>query len=647
MHRRRSDAVVAARLVVAIAISGLLATSCSGTDTAPLVRAAPSGSAAGAPSCDWPMWGQNPSRTFAYPCATALSPATAKDLRSRWFFNTSDVVTATPAVVDGTLYVGDWSGTFYAIDAASGRQKWMIQADVHPQVYAGQIVSSASVTDVGGVRTVFFGSGRTLYAVRADNGDVRWKHAVGPGDANDFTEIESSPVVVDGKVVFGIDVHNHEGQVAGVMALDASTGQQVWFFDPDEGRSPSGCVDVWGSASVDLGRRAVYVGTGSCEHGVQFWTPYSEAMVAVDLGTGQPKWKYQPHQANVNDLDFAGAPNLFDANGVAVVGLGNKDGNYYAVNRDTGQLVWQTKASGPSATGGFIGPTAYADGIVAGGTAVGPGPFLHGLTAGDGKLLWQNQQTQATYAASAEANGVLFIGGNDFTFRAVDLHTGDILWSQTTKGAVSGGAAISGDDVYAVAGIREPGLDKRSETSGVYAFGLPRPGETNTTPISPPPSVEPTTTQPGVSGLHLTNAPGSQKCIGSPCSLPFSLKPVPAGLQPQGTLAITPNPFSITITVEGLGQPQRWIDGGPAAADGAKAFGLYISESDDNPVGGLLCILDANGTCTATTLPRVATYNRITLLALEDTTTSPTPADGLARLITTVSFEPPLSPEAG
>ena len=37
---------------------------------------------------------------------------------------------------------------------------------------------------------------------------------------------------------------------------------------------------------------------------------------------------------------------------------------------------------------------------------------------------------------------------------------------------VAGGAAVVGDDVIAVAGIREPGLDEPSRTSGVTLFSL-------------------------------------------------------------------------------------------------------------------------------------------------------------------------------
>ncbi|TMK65009.1 MAG: hypothetical protein E6G60_05990, partial [Actinobacteria bacterium] len=331
-----------------------------------------------------------------------------------------------------------------------------------------------AVADVKGVRTVYFGSGNTLYALRADDGRVRWRRALGSTGANDPGEIESSPVVAAGMVIVGTDVHNDRGgHPAGVYALDAATGRQRWFAQlaprTGEGATGSGCGDVWGSASVDAGRRLVFVGTGNCVSSPAGWGRFAEAMVALSLDDGTVRWTYQPH-----------APNLFEANGRALVGLGNKDAVYYAVDRETGELVWKTKVAEPGlvrpgsnfSTGGFIGPTAVADGVIAGGTAVGGAPFLHALDAATGKLRWQQPIAAATYGASAVANGVLFVGGTDFTFRALDLQTGRVLWSSEMTGAVSGGSAVVGADVYAVAGIREPGQRKRSETSGVTKFSV-------------------------------------------------------------------------------------------------------------------------------------------------------------------------------
>ena len=55
-------------------------------------------------------------------------------------------------------------------------------------------MGSATVADVRGTRTVYVPSGETLYALRADDGEVRWERDLGQPDGDDDpTEIESSP----------------------------------------------------------------------------------------------------------------------------------------------------------------------------------------------------------------------------------------------------------------------------------------------------------------------------------------------------------------------------------------------------------------------------------------------------------------------
>jgi len=624
----------------------LLVAACSDTGGESATTGSP---VAGEGECDWPMLGHNLARTGAYPCDTDLSPETAGDLELAWFFNTHDVVTATPAVVDGVAYVGDWSGRFYAIDAERGEAMWTFEAATEPNVYAGNIVASAAVTELDGEQLVVFASGRTLYALDATTGEVRWDHAVGTSDPADFTEIESSPAVANGKVFVGVDVHNRPDQRAGLLAVDLTTGEQAWYFDI-EGGSPRGCGDVWSSPAVDTERGLVFAGSANCPRSPEAWGDQVESLFALDIETGELEWSFQPHGPNNDDLDFAGAPNLFVSDGNDVVGLGNKDGVYYAVDRDDGQLVWKAEATEPGiedegsnfSTGGFIGATAYSEGIVAGGTAVGPAPFVHGIDASDGEVLWQDSSVQAVYGHATIANGVLFMGNNDFTFRAYDLMSGEELWQHELQGVGAGGSAVVGNDVYTVAGIREPGLEERSENSGVYRFSLPATGQT----------FAPSSSSTTVTGPRATNVvlePTNQPCVGSPCDLfdaGITLRPPPDGLAPTITLEISTDPFTVTARGSGLGDPAQWLEPTSAAAEvGATAFGLFISESDDDPTGGVLCVLDAAYACTTDSLPRLTTYNRITLLAVEGADSGlPTPQEGVARLIVTVSFAPPLTP---
>jgi polyvinyl alcohol dehydrogenase (cytochrome) len=611
--------------------------------------------------CDWPTWGHSPTRTFSYPCDTSITAETVGELEQAWFFTTDDAVTATPAVVDGTVYVGDWSGRFYALDLGTGELVWSFTAEPHGAVYAGQIVSSATVADVDGSRTVYVASGKTLYALRADDGSVRWEREFGrAGDGDDPTEIESSPVVADGMVIVGTDVHNSpDGEPTVVAALDAATGARRWTATTaptgvDDATGP-GCGDVWGSPSVDLDRRLVFVGTGNCTS-VEGWGDGSEALLALDLDSGESRWTYQPHEQNLDDLDFAGAPNLFEIGGRAVVGLGNKDAVYYVVDRETGEPVWQRKVTEPGVPeessnysfGGFIGPAAYAGGLVVGGTAVGGTPHLHALDADTGEIAWQQPEVGPTFAATAEANGVVYIGGTDYTFRALDLRTGEVLWSHEMQGAVSGGAAIVGDAVVAVAGMREPGSEAPRETAGVYRFSLPGSGDGDGTARTP--SSTGTTAADGEPAPPLDPAALAQACVGAPCDLDFSLAAERVGGQVgTGTVHVAADPFRVEVRAEGLGAPERWLRPGSAAArEGATVYGVYLSQGTDNPVGGLVCVLDAAFDCTGDELPgAAATYDRISILAVDDGDELPSITEGFDRMVATNAFAVPFAPRPG
>ncbi len=67
---------------------------------------------------DWPTYGHDAQHTFHG--RTTLTESTVKTLRKAWFFPTGDAVTATPTVVDGTVYVGSWDDYFYAVNLETG-----------------------------------------------------------------------------------------------------------------------------------------------------------------------------------------------------------------------------------------------------------------------------------------------------------------------------------------------------------------------------------------------------------------------------------------------------------------------------------------------------------------------------------------------
>ena len=100
---RRRAATRTSGLVLAIAaLAG-----CSSTPVAVVPSHVPG-------AWDWPTYGHDAQHTFAG--RTTLTKATAPTLKVAWFFRTSDAVTATPTVVNGTVYVGSWARTIANLD---------------------------------------------------------------------------------------------------------------------------------------------------------------------------------------------------------------------------------------------------------------------------------------------------------------------------------------------------------------------------------------------------------------------------------------------------------------------------------------------------------------------------------------------------
>jgi polyvinyl alcohol dehydrogenase (cytochrome) len=364
--------------------------------------ALPAARAAGpaADRCDWPMYGHDPRHSFAAADGcTTLDPSTALTLLPDWTFLTPDSVSASPTVVDGTVYVGDWGGTFYALPARAGlgpvTPRWTFTVRDRNDVAFGRIVSSAAVTDVAGRRIVLFGGGATLYALDAASGrelaslclDPRADPAVRCRGAGVSAEIESSPVVVtvggETRVLVGLDVHNADdvGRT-GLVSVALVGGPSLrleprWKFDPEGpttyrgadqltagSGTGAGCASVWASPAVDVAAGLAFVGTGSCSHdGVTA----GESLWATDLATGELRWVFHPPRPSTRlDDDFGASPNLLPG---GLVGNGGKDGWYYAlveqpVSGGGAALAWATHVGESGhltedfAIGGIIGTPA-------------------------------------------------------------------------------------------------------------------------------------------------------------------------------------------------------------------------------------------------------------------------------------------------
>ena len=220
--------------------------------------------------------------------------------------------------------------------------------------------------------------------------------------------------------------------------MTAPTDPAPVVVHPGDRPTGPGCADVWGSPSVDLEQRLVFVGTGNCTATVR-WGAHSEAILVLDLDSAVlvvPATRAQPRRPRLRRRT---QPVRRRRSGRCR--LGQQGRRYYAVDRETGEALWDTRVAEPGipepgsdySTGGFIGPTKLADGVVVGGTPSAAPPTCTRSMPPRATCCGSRTWPGPTYAAAAEANGVVFIGGTDFTFRALDLRDGDVLGARAER----------------------------------------------------------------------------------------------------------------------------------------------------------------------------------------------------------------------
>ncbi|MFG2561213.1 PQQ-binding-like beta-propeller repeat protein [Streptomyces sp. NPDC048496] len=128
----------------------------------------------------------------------------------RWHFESPAVFLSPPAfapgpaVTGGGVYLADYLGTVYALDATTGKDRWRIATE------ARQSIEPVLVT----AGNVHVGSGSALYTLDAVTGTPKWRFAAGG-------EVVGAPVVADGRVHFGSADHV-------LYTLDAAGGQLRW-----------------------------------------------------------------------------------------------------------------------------------------------------------------------------------------------------------------------------------------------------------------------------------------------------------------------------------------------------------------------------------------------------------------------------------
>ena len=344
--------------------------------------------------------------------------ATGSTVPWPWGYESGDIYTSSPAVVDGTVYVGSRDGHLYALSAQDGSERWKLRTE-------GRVVSSPAVA--GGVAVVGSADG-SVYAADVATGTQRWRfdtdgRALDSGEFGfDRRTVQSSPAIADNTVFIGA----RDGIL---YAVDLRTGREKWRADHQVS---------WVNTSPAVADNIVVAGSSDARfvHG-------------VDARTGRELWR------QTTPAPVWSSPAI--ARGL--VYFGDSGGNLHVLDLRTGERRW-TQPLGGTIFGGIV----VLEDMVLIGNEDGAAYALRGGARPLQPFVYFEQSVarQNRVANGAEITAALEARG----FRRANAAT----LSSTLERAISGGTASVTSIVFATDLLPDAALQPTPERSVLRRF---------------------------------------------------------------------------------------------------------------------------------------------------------------------------------
>lgn len=284
---------------------------------------------------------------------TQINRDNVKDLDLAWTYRTGRdtgndnlVDQNTPMQIDNTIYSCTPENTVHAIDATTGKRKWMFAAKAsavawgrcrglgsyqEPQPTAGAACNTRIIGNtIDGRLFALDSETGTLCPGFGVEGIVDLRAQMGP-EGPGYLYQNSAPLVAGDKIVVSGWIADNQtlGEPSGALrAFDVHTGALIWAWDPGNpavrkeplngGTYVLGTPNMWTHAAYDPELGLIYAPMGNA--GTDYYNAdrpkdsweYNAAIVALDENTGQPKWHFQTTHHDLWDYDIPSQPALLD-----------------------------------------------------------------------------------------------------------------------------------------------------------------------------------------------------------------------------------------------------------------------------------------------------------------------------------------------
>jgi quinoprotein glucose dehydrogenase len=336
------------------------------------------------PYKDWKVYGGSKQR-IQYSALKQIDTNNVQNLQVAWIYHTKDAepssqIQANSIVVEGVLYGVSPRLKLFALDPATGHEKWVFDP-FKDTTAAG--TKRRGVNMCRGValynggendQRIFYTVGSFLYCINSltgkphpsfgNKGSIDLHNDLGR-DVKDLFVTSTTPgMIYKDLIIVGTYVSEEAAAAPGhIRAYDVHTGKLRWIFhtiphpgeegyeswEDKEAYKHIGGANSWAGFTLDEEKGILFAPTGSASY--DFYggkrlgqNLFANSILALDAATGKLKWHYQTVHHDVWDWDLPTPPILVmvtkEGKNIEVLVQVTKTGFIFVLDRATGKPLY-------------------------------------------------------------------------------------------------------------------------------------------------------------------------------------------------------------------------------------------------------------------------------------------------------------------
>ena len=286
--------------------------------------------------------------------------------------------------------------------------------------------------------TAYLAFNTQIYAIDIATGRPRWSF---PQEADNNLTFYSDPEMTeDGQLIAGS--YNHV-----LFSLNPETGVANWEFSEANNR---------------------YIG-GPLAAGGAIYAPNADKFLYAVDQIGMTDW-------STETTGEGWAKPIADP-ACECIYLSTLDHQIYAINAESGAIIWQSGELG----GSVVGTPAYDAGVLYAGTF---GSEMLAIDSQDGSVIWRTPVDGWVWSGPRLVDGMLYFGDLNGNFYKLDASNGNEVWrigSEVLDGPITGSPLVEDGSIYIPT---EAGTLFAYDTEGNPLWSQIIGGQLNTSPVS-------------------------------------------------------------------------------------------------------------------------------------------------------------------